>query len=312
MVGTLHCTAVEGKDNSFTHDGGQTNIMVKSVQYHHRVYHRDDVSKVAGVVRPSVLPSSARPPVRPPASCDLVTRLFGFGVGVFGVGQLCKDFVAGDCKKGDDCKFVHRDNKQESGTASNPQAHGQEVLQNQRAAYMEIAYENSRRITAPFRAFKADLAATDRAMRRINKNSVLPFEDKRHHGAAAAACRCFSDLLKADQLERLKKSPVIGVAVDESTDVAVQSNMPIYIYYIHNGKCRVEFFELVALEGGSAEDLLQVRSCPLVVRMVRKCAQALFMLAMLGDQGVLGLARPWIAGKASCTWERRMYHHDGC
>eukprot|EP00733_Pompholyxophrys_punicea_P001362 Pompholyxophrys_punicea_v1_NODE_652_length_1504_cov_5.139741.p1 type:complete len:280 gc:universal NODE_652_length_1504_cov_5.139741:1287-448(-) len=56
----------------------------------------------------------------------------------------------------------------------------------------------------------------------------------------------FSSVLSRDMKERLKKSPFIALMTDESTDVAIQSNLILYIQYLRGEALTpaVEFLEL--------------------------------------------------------------------
>ena len=122
----------------------------------------------------------------------------------------------------------------------------------QRLAYMEVAYTTSKQVTSSDHQLKANLDAFDRGAMRLGLSSGATTEYCHHHGAANATM-AFSGWLSAKQLERILASPLIGIACDESTDVAVTERMVVYIYYICEGNVQGEYFEMVELQGASAE-----------------------------------------------------------
>jgi hypothetical protein len=58
-----------------------------------------------------------------------------------------------------------------------------------------------------------------------------------------------SAILKQEQVERLQSSKFSSVMVDETTDIAVTSQLSIFVRYAHEQKIVEEFFGLVHLKG---------------------------------------------------------------
>ena len=88
--------------------------------------------------------------------------------------------------------------------------------------------------------------AFDRGAKRLGLSAGATKEYRHEHGAAVATA-AFSEKLSDEQLARMLMSPLIGIACDESTDIAVTERMDVYVYYIFEGNVRCEFFGMVEL-----------------------------------------------------------------
>ena len=99
----------------------------------------------------------------------------------------------------------------------------------QRLAYMEVAFATSKHATSSDLQLKVSLGAFDRGAKRLGLSAGATKEYRHNHGAAAATA-AFSEKLSDEQLARMLKSPLIGIACDESTNVAVTERMVVYVY----------------------------------------------------------------------------------
>ena len=74
--------------------------------------------------------------------------------------------------------------------------------------------------------------------------------------AAADMQASISDVIFEEQLERLKQSPRVGFAVDESTDVSHTKQMVVYVFYVDEAfEMRVEFWKMVECPDGTANGI---------------------------------------------------------
>ena len=60
-----------------------------------------------------------------------------------------------------------------------------------------------------------------------------------------------SNQITFEKRVQIRASPVLCVGLDESTDSSTKENMVVYLSWVHSGKCRIEFLEMVRLIGGA-------------------------------------------------------------
>jgi hypothetical protein len=69
---------------------------------------------------------------------------------------------------------------------------------------------------------------------------------------------CISAVLLNRQLDRIKASPVFGIAIDESTDISLEKHCVVYVKYVYNAVVRVEFLACLLIIGAAtAENVMQ-------------------------------------------------------
>jgi hypothetical protein len=129
------------------------------------------------------------------------------------------------------------------------------VRRRTREAHVEMAWYLASTATEAHSHFPFLLECTDRCIERLGCVSMHPTNEQRHHNGSRKITIEFSKYISKKQLDRIMRSPYISVAIDESTDISVTSNMVIYIYFIEDGEVQVEFFTLVDLKGASAKDI---------------------------------------------------------
>ncbi|CAF4824360.1 unnamed protein product, partial [Rotaria magnacalcarata] len=80
----------------------------------------------------------------------------------------------------------------------------------------------------------------------------------RNDNAALIFLQHIANVSHKDLLSKLKKSPVLGFMMDESTSRSIEKNCIVYVRYLENFEPRTTFYGIINMEGdGSAENIVK-------------------------------------------------------
>ena len=131
-----------------------------------------------------------------------------------------------------------------------------------------------------------------------DRRKDITFSDRyQHHACPKIFQQHISDEILEADVARWKKSPFLGVAVDETTDVSHTKQMIIYIFYVdveRDFRIECDFFCILPVENGKAETI----AAALRIKLQRHGLWANFITfgsdgptVMTGDKGVVGLLK---------------------
>ena len=61
--------------------------------------------------------------------------------------------------------------------------------------------------------------------------------------------------------EQLQAAPIHSILIDESTDIATDHTLIMYVRYVHGGEVCMKFFEITELFSGTASAILETILC---------------------------------------------------
>ena len=57
--------------------------------------------------------------------------------------------------------------------------------------------------------------------------------------------------------QQLEIAPFYSLLIDESTDIATDHTLIMYVRFVHGGEVCMRFFDITELRGGTATDILE-------------------------------------------------------
>ena len=82
----------------------------------------------------------------------------------------------------------------------------------------------------------------------IEKCGVVLSQSYRDKHAAHDLIECLSSILEENLIEKLRKKSVIGIQIDESTDIAKESVLIAYVSFFSEGKTSVEYLQSLNIQ----------------------------------------------------------------
>ncbi|CAG8823135.1 14999_t:CDS:1, partial [Gigaspora rosea] len=86
----------------------------------------------------------------------------------------------------------------------------------------------------------------------IKKEGYITYAN---YSSAHQILEAISKSISNNLWDELKASSAIGIIIDESTDIATESHIIIYVKYCLNGIVKIRYLQLLKLENGNAETI---------------------------------------------------------